>query len=76
MREGVTGIGIYGKGILEALYSGGDLTVAQITQMTSGYASASAYIRRLKSSGPNKTVLEISVGTVAAVAFAPCSLLV
>ena len=40
--KGVTGIGIYGKGILEALYTGGDLTVAQITQMTSGDASAAA----------------------------------
>ena len=33
--------------------------------MTSG--DASAYTRRLKSSGPNKTVLEISVGTAAVV---------
>jgi len=40
--KGVTGIGIYGKGILEALYTGGDLSVAQITQMTSGDASAAA----------------------------------
>jgi len=40
--KGVTGIGIYGKGILEALYTGGDLTVSQITQMTSGDASAAA----------------------------------
>ena len=37
--KGVNGIGIYGKGILEALYTGGDLTLAQITQMTSGDAS-------------------------------------
>ena len=42
ITKGVTGIGIYGKGILEALYTGGDLTVAQITQMTSGDASAAA----------------------------------
>jgi|GEM_PF-2056714 len=40
--KGVTGIGVYGKGILEALYTGGDLTLAQITQMTSGDASAAA----------------------------------
>lgn len=40
--KGVIGIGIYGKGILEALYTGGDLTLAQITQMTSGDASAAA----------------------------------
>ena len=32
--KGVTGIGIYAKGALEALYIGGDLTIAQITQMT------------------------------------------
>jgi len=42
ITKGVTGIGIYGKGILEALYTGGDLTLAQITQMTSGDASAAA----------------------------------
>jgi RTX calcium-binding nonapeptide repeat (4 copies) len=40
--KGITGIGIYGKGALEALYIGGDLTLAQITQMTSGDASAAA----------------------------------
>jgi len=40
--KGVTGIGIYGKGILEALYTGGDLTLAQIQSMTSGDASAAA----------------------------------
>ena len=42
IAHGATGIGIYGKGALEALYVGGDLTVAQITQMTSGDASAAA----------------------------------
>ena len=42
VAHGVTGIGIYGKGALEALYTGGDLTLAQITQMTSGDASAAA----------------------------------
>ena len=42
ISKGVTGIGIYGKGILEALYTGGDLTLAQIQSMTSGDASAAA----------------------------------
>ena len=49
--KGVTGIGIYGKGILEALYTGGDLTVAQITQMTSGDASAAVMNNTLTSYG-------------------------
>jgi hypothetical protein len=40
--QGVTGIGIYGKGILEVLYRGGDLGINQITQMTSGDVSAAA----------------------------------
>ena len=40
--KGVTGIGIYGKGALEALYIGGDLTLVQIQSMTSGDASAAA----------------------------------
>ena len=34
--QGLTGIGIYAKGALEALYTGGDLTVAQLTAMTTG----------------------------------------
>ena len=49
--KGVTGIGIYGKGILEALYTGGDLTVAQITQMTSGDASAAAMSNSINAYG-------------------------
>ncbi len=36
----VTGIGIYGKGALEAIYTGGDLTVAQIEAMTSATLTA------------------------------------
>ena len=51
ITKGVTGIGIYGKGILEALYTGGDLTVAQITQMTSGDASAAAMSNSVNSYG-------------------------
>jgi len=51
ITKGVTGIGIYGKGILEALYTGGDLTVAQITQMTSGDASAAAMSNSINAYG-------------------------
>jgi Ca2+-binding RTX toxin-like protein len=49
--EGLTGIGIYGKGALEALYTGGDLTINQITQMTSGDASAAAMANQVSSYG-------------------------
>jgi len=51
IAKGVTGIGIYGKGILEALYTGGDLTFAQIAQMTSGDASAAAMSNSVNSYG-------------------------
>jgi Ca2+-binding RTX toxin-like protein len=34
--QGLVGIGIYAKGALEALYTGVDLTVAQLTAMTTG----------------------------------------
>ena len=51
IAKGVTGIGIYGKGILEALYTGGDLTLAQITQMTSGDASAAAMSNSINAYG-------------------------
>jgi Ca2+-binding RTX toxin-like protein len=40
--KGVTGIGIYGKGALEAIYTGGNLSISQITQMTSGDDSSAA----------------------------------
>jgi Ca2+-binding RTX toxin-like protein len=40
--HGVSGIGIYAKGALEAVYTGGDLSVAQIQGMTTGDASAAA----------------------------------
>lgn len=40
--KGVHGIGIYGAGALEAIYTGGDLTLSQITQMTSGDDSTAA----------------------------------
>ena len=51
ITKGVTGIGIYGKGILEALYTGGDLTLAQIQSMTSGDASAAAMSNSVNSYG-------------------------
>ena len=51
IAKGVTGIGIYGKGILEALYTGGDLTVLQIIQMTSGDASAAAMSNSINAYG-------------------------
>ena len=38
-HKGVEGIGIYADGALEALYIGGDLTLGQVAQMTSGDAS-------------------------------------
>ncbi len=34
--KGVSGVGIYAKGALEGLYTGGDLTVSQIQAMTTG----------------------------------------
>lgn len=40
--KGVSGIGIYGAGALEAIYTGGDLTLSQIMQMPSGDASTAA----------------------------------
>ena len=49
--HGATGIGIYGKGALEALYTGGDLTLAQIQSMTSGDASAAAMSNSVNSYG-------------------------
>jgi len=47
----VTGIGIYAKGALEALYTGAVLTINQITQMTSGDASAAAMANQINSYG-------------------------
>ena len=38
-HKGVTGVGIYADGALEALYTGGDLSVNQIMQMTTGDGS-------------------------------------
>ncbi|WP_320676194.1 hypothetical protein [Prochlorococcus sp. MIT 1300] len=38
--KGVSGIGIYAKGALEGLYTGGDLSIAQIQGMTTGDPTA------------------------------------
>ena len=40
--RGVSGIGIYAKGTLEAVYTGGNLSIGQLTQMTSGDGSTAA----------------------------------
>ena len=39
-HKGITGIGIFAKGTLEAIYTGGDLSVAQISAMTTGDPTA------------------------------------
>ena len=45
--KGVSGIGIYAKGALEAVYTGGNLSLDQISQMTSGDASAAAMANQM-----------------------------
>ena len=40
--RGVSGMGIYAKGTLEAVYTGGNLSIGQLTQMTSGDGSTAA----------------------------------
>ena len=50
-NKGVTGIGIYGKGALEAVYIGGDLSIAQLANMTSGDASLAAMNNQIASYG-------------------------
>ena len=45
----MSGIGIYGAGALEAIYTGGDLTLSQIMQMTSGDASTAAMTNQVNS---------------------------
>lgn len=55
-HKGVTGIGIYAKGVLEALYTGGDLSVSQISSMTTGDNSAQAMANQLWSYWGDNTV--------------------
>ncbi len=54
--RGVTGIGIYAKGTLEAVYTGGDLSISQIQSMTTGDASATAMANKLWSYRGSNTV--------------------
>ena len=49
--HGLSGIGIYAGGALEALYTGGDLSLNQIRGMTSGDASAAAMNNSLSGYG-------------------------
>jgi Ca2+-binding RTX toxin-like protein len=49
--KGLTGIGIYAKGALEALYTGADLSLSQIQAMTTGDASATAMANQITSYG-------------------------
>jgi len=49
--HGLSGIGIYAKGALEALYTDNNLSIAQITAMTSGDASAAAMANQISSYG-------------------------
>ena len=45
--KGVSGIGIYAKGALEAVYTGGNLSLGQISQITSGDDSAAAMANQM-----------------------------
>ena len=45
--KGLSGIGIYAKGALEAVYTGGNLSLGQISQMTSGDDSAAAMANQM-----------------------------
>ena len=55
-HKGVTGIGIYAKGVLEALYTGGDLSVSQISSITTGDNSVQAMANQLWSYWGDNTV--------------------
>ena len=47
--KGLSGVGIYANGNLEALYIGGDLSIAQIKAMTTGDGSAAAMANQVAS---------------------------
>ena len=49
--KGLSGVGIYAKGSLEALYTGNDLSIAQIQAMTTGDGSAAAMANQITSYG-------------------------
>lgn len=55
-HKGVTGVGIYANRILEALYTGGDLSVSQISSMTTGDSSAQAIANQVWSYWGDNTV--------------------
>ena len=57
--RGVSGIGIYAKGTLEAVYTGGDLSIGQITQMTSGDGSELAMANQMWSYWGANTILPL-----------------
>ena len=54
--RGVTGIGIYAKGTLEAVYTGGNLSTSQIQNMTTGDGSTTAMNNRMWSYWGDNTV--------------------
>ena len=54
--RGVSGIGIYAKGTLEAVYTGGNLSIGQLTQMTSGDGSTAAMNNQMWSYWGSNTV--------------------
>lgn len=49
--QGTSGIGIFARGTLEALYTGSNLSVSQITAITSGDGSAAALANQIGSYG-------------------------
>ena len=49
--HGISGIGIYAKSALEGIYTGGNLSLAQITAMTTGDSSADALANQVVSYG-------------------------
>ena len=55
-HKGVGGVGIYAKGVLEALYTGGDLSASQISSMTTGDASPQAMANQVWSYWSDNTV--------------------
>ncbi|WP_115133023.1 Calx-beta domain-containing protein [Synechococcus sp. N26] len=54
--RGVTGIGIYAKGTLEAVYTGGNLSTSQIQNMTTGDGSTTAMNNQMWSYWSDNTV--------------------
>ncbi|WP_115133024.1 hypothetical protein [Synechococcus sp. N26] len=59
--RGVTGIGIYAKGTLEAVYTGGNLSTSQIQNMTTGDGSTTAMNNQIWSYWGDNTVPALQV---------------